>query len=91
MIDQVHKRQTAAPTLKAPMIDQVQNFFRQFRTHPASVGESYTEHLMFATRFALTLFMLGGAALVHALIPPLFEKTASNAIRQMARTFENRS
>ena len=90
MIDQVQKRQMAAPTQKTPMIDELQNFIRQFRTHPASVGESYTEHLMFATRFALTLFMLGGAAFVHALIPPLFEKTASNAIRQMAMKFEKR-
>jgi len=63
---------------------------RVFLDHPASVEESYFEHLMFAGRFAGTLFLAAMAALVHALIPSLFEKTASNLIRRMYAKIENR-
>ena len=61
-----------------------------FIDHPASVDESYFEHLAFALRFAGTLFAAAGAALVHAIIPCLFEKTASNLIRRMYARIENR-
>ncbi len=61
-----------------------------FFDHPASVEESYFEHLIFAGRFASTLFLASLAALIHAIIPVLFEKTASNLIRQMYARIENR-
>jgi len=60
---------------------------RVFLTHPRSVDESYAEHAVFAGGFALRLFLAAGAALVHAIIPCLFEKTASRMIADMyART-----
>ena len=52
-----------------------------FRDHPASVGESYGEHLGAATGFGLRLIGAGLACLVHGLLPFLFVKTGSNAIR----------
>ena len=51
--------------------------------HPASVGESYGQHFVFALRFACRLFVAGGAAMVHAVIPSLCETTASRCIRAM--------
>ena len=54
-----------------------------FTAHPGSVNETYVQHLVFASRFALRLFAAGGAALIHAILPFMFEKTASNLIRQM--------
>lgn len=58
-----------------------------FLDHPHSVQESYTEHARFAAGFAARLFAAAGAAAVHALIPCLFEKTASRMIADMhART-----
>lgn len=63
---------------------------RVFFDHPATVEESYFEHMFFAGRFGLTLLAAAGAALVHAFIPVLFEKTASNLIRQMHARIENR-
>ena len=63
---------------------------RVFLDHPATVDESYVEHMAFAGRFSLTLFLAGGAALIHAFIPCLFEKTASNLIRKMYYRIENR-
>ena len=61
-----------------------------FFDHPASVDEGYFQHLIFASKFAATLFAAAAAALVHALIPCLFEKTASNLIRRMYARIENR-
>ncbi len=61
-----------------------------FLDHPATVEESYFEHMIFAGRFGATLLAAAAAALVHAVIPALFEKTASNLIRQMYHRIENR-
>lgn len=58
-------------------------FFRAFVDHPASVDETYLEHALFAGRFALVLFGAGAAAFIHALIPPLFETTASRMIANL--------
>lgn len=65
-------------------------FARIFLCHPRTVDESYFEHLLFAGRFAIRLFAAGGAALVHAVIPCLFEKTASRMIAQMYAQTHNR-
>jgi len=54
-----------------------------FTSHPHSVDETYAQHLMFAGRFALRLFGAAFAALIHAILPFMFEKTASNLIRKM--------
>jgi hypothetical protein len=48
-----------------------------FRDHPASVDETYGEHMAAAGGFALRLFLAGLACAVHAVLPFLFEKTAS--------------
>ena len=61
-----------------------------FTEHPASVDETYLQHLCFAMTFSLKLFGAGLAALVHAFLPFLFEKTASDAIRKMYARIENR-
>ncbi len=66
------------------------NFFTAFRDHPASVGESYFGHMAFALKFSGLLFAAGGAALIHAFVPPLFETTASRRIKQMCAMMENR-
>lgn len=63
---------------------------RLFLAHPQSVDETYFEHLLFAGRFAATLFAAGFAALIHALLPFLFEKTASRLITQMHAKTHNR-
>jgi len=60
---------------------------RLFLNHPASVDESYFEHMRFALWFAFWLGAAAVAALVHALIPAAFEKTGSRIIvRLYART-----
>lgn len=63
---------------------------RAFTAHPASVGETYGEHFRFASRFSFRLLVAGLAAAVHAVIPCLFEKTASRMIAEMYRQTHNR-
>ncbi|MEX0339865.1 MAG: DUF6356 family protein [Arenibacterium sp.] len=63
---------------------------RVFLDHPRSVEESYAEHAVFAGRFSLKLFAAAGAAAVHAVIPCLFEKTASRMIAEMYAKTHNR-
>lgn len=65
-------------------------FDKLFLAHPRSVNESYGEHLLFALGFALRLLGAGCAALVHALLPFCFEKTASRMIAQMYDRTHNR-
>jgi hypothetical protein len=65
-------------------------FGRLFLEHPRSVDESYFEHLLFAGGFALRLIGAGVAALIHALVPCLFEKTAGNMIKDMHAKLHNR-
>ena len=57
--------------------------YRLFLSHPQTVDESYGEHFRFALGFAARLFGAGCAALIHAIIPCLFETTASRVIREM--------
>lgn len=56
---------------------------RVFLNHPRTVNESYGAHAVFAGSFALKLLGAGLAALVHAVIPCLFEKTAGRMINEM--------
>lgn len=56
---------------------------RVFLSHPRAINESYCEHAAFAGGFAARLILAGGAALVHAVIPGLFEKTASRMVADL--------
>ncbi len=63
---------------------------RLFTDHPASVGESYGQHMGFALRFALWLLVAAGAALIHALLPFAFERTASRIVARLYARTANR-
>jgi hypothetical protein len=63
---------------------------RMFFDHPASIYESYGEHARFAFGFSVKLFVAAGAALVHSLIPCLFEKTASRIVGDLYAKTHNR-
>lgn len=64
---------------------------RIFLAHPRSVDESYLQHARFAGGFALTLFAAGFAALIHAIIPAAFERTASRIITRLYDRIHNRA
>ena len=54
-----------------------------FTEHPASVGETYGEHMGMACGFATRLLLASLACYVHALLPFLFVKTGSRAIAEL--------
>ena len=56
---------------------------RIFLAHPSSVAESYLEHMAFSLWFFSKLATASGAALVHAILPCCFEKTASKIIAEL--------
>ncbi len=62
----------------------------RFTIHPASVGETYLQHMVFALGFSFRLFGAALAALVHAVLPFAFEKTAGKMITSMHHRLINR-
>jgi hypothetical protein len=61
-----------------------------FVAHPASVDETYFGHMAFALKFSAKLFLAAFAALIHALLPFLFEKSASTIVRELAERTHSR-
>jgi hypothetical protein len=54
-----------------------------FTDHPASVGESYAEHMGVASAFGVRMILGGLACLVHGIFPFLFTRTGSRIITQL--------
>jgi len=54
-----------------------------FTAHPASVGESYGEHFVFAFAFGARMALGGVAAMVHAIFPCAFITTASRTLDEL--------
>lgn len=59
------------------MIDRI------FLSHPRSIGESYGEHAAIAARFGATMMLGGAACILHALIPAMFPRTASDRVKKL--------
>ena len=53
---------------------------RLFTEHPASVDETYFEHVGVALSFSGNMFFGAVVCLVHAFLPFLFVKTGSNVV-----------
>ena len=56
---------------------------RAFTEHPASVGESYGEHMSHAACFGTRMVFAGLACLVHGVLPFLFVRTGSRTIAEL--------
>ncbi|MET0596815.1 MAG: DUF6356 family protein [Mesorhizobium sp.] len=61
-----------------------------FTEHPASVHETYFGHMAFAAWFSSRLALAAGAAIVHAILPFMFETTASRIVRELSERTHNR-
>ena len=59
------------------------SLIRAFTEHPASVGESYGEHMGQAVCFGTRMVFAGLACLVHGVLPFLFVRTGSRAIAEL--------
>ena len=56
---------------------------RLFIEHPASVNETYLQHLGTASFFGSRLIIAGFACLIHGLLPCLFTSTGSRAVSSL--------
>jgi hypothetical protein len=59
------------------------SLLRPFTEHPASVGETYPEHMGQAVLFGGRMVLAGFACLVHGVLPFLFVRTGSRAISEL--------
>jgi Family of unknown function (DUF6356) len=59
------------------------SLIRAFTEHPASVGESYAEHLGRAACFGTRMIFAGVACLVHGVLPFMFVRTGSRTITEL--------
>jgi hypothetical protein len=57
-----------------------------FTEHPATVNETYFEHLCTAMTFAATMFVATLVCFVHSLLPFMFVKTGSSLITKLHDT-----
>ena len=55
----------------------------KFTDHPASVGETYTEHMAVAAKISRDLFKASLCAAIHALFPWKHCTTASSKIKEL--------
>lgn len=58
---------------------------RPFTEHPASVGESYWQHMGQASSFGARMILCGLACLIHAVLPFLFKDTGRKAVTELHR------
>jgi len=58
---------------------------RLFLDHPASVGESYVEHLGVAGRFGARMIAGGIGCMIHAVLPFAFKTRGSDTIGALHR------
>ena len=56
-----------------------------FCAHPASVGETYFEHMGQAISFSLALMGAGLACFFHAFLPWCFQRTGRDTIQRLHR------
>ena len=56
---------------------------RLFIEHPASLGDTYPEHMRASLSYAVPLLGAALAAFVHALLPVLFTTTASLTVKRL--------
>ena len=61
----------------------MKSVLRVFVDHPASVGETWGQHAFSAWGFAWRLQIAAVAALVHAIFPFLFVRTASVLVTRL--------
>ena len=54
-----------------------------FTDHPASVGETYGQHMGMAFSFGGRMILAGLACLLHGLLPFLFTRTGSGVIANL--------
>ena len=56
---------------------------RLFTEHPASVNETYLQHLCSAMSFGVRMVLAGIACMIHGLLPATFVTRGSDTVRAL--------
>lgn len=72
-----HPTTAAAPVNRSGFVD------RLLLAHPRTVGETYAEHFGIAGRFGAAMVLGGLKCLVHAVLPAVFERSASDTVGRL--------
>lgn len=88
----MNDRQILHPTPPAPGVGQPRGGMidRLLLAHPRTVGETYTEHAGIAGRFGATMVVGGLKCLVHAILPAIFMRSASDSVAKLHGELERR-
>jgi hypothetical protein len=62
-----------------------------FTAHPASIGETYFQHMRFAMRFGTKMLIGGLACITHGIFPFLFQTTGSRIADNLQKNFADRN
>lgn len=54
-----------------------------FTDHPAEVGESYSEHMAYASSVGGRMILAGLACMIHGILPFLFKTNGSTAVARL--------
>lgn len=61
-----------------------------FTEHPESIGETYLQHMKYASIFGIKMVIGGLACIIHAFLPFLFKNTGSNVLLKLTHGFIER-
>tara|TARA_B100001250_G_scaffold384557_1_gene379479 strand:+ start:263 stop:490 length:228 start_codon:yes stop_codon:yes gene_type:complete len=61
-----------------------------FTHHPQSNGETYFQHMRCASYYGFRMIISGAAAIVHAILPFLFETAASDCAKMVNEEVKRR-
>ena len=56
---------------------------KKSKDHLSSVNENYFEHMLVALKVSFNMFYGSLLALIHGLIPGIFQRSASNKIKEL--------
>ena len=65
--------------------------FDDSKKHLNEAGESYTQHLMFASSIAAKMLIAGIQCFLHALVPSIFKTSGSNTIKELYNKINTRN
>jgi len=65
--------------------------FKNSKDHLKEAKESYVQHLLAASKIGLTMILGGIQAILHAIIPGILTKSASEKIKKLYNHVSNRS
>lgn len=69
----------------------LRRLIKLFTHHPESNGETYFQHFRCASSYGLRMIFSGLAAIIHSVLPFLFETAASDCAKKINEEIDRRS